>query len=91
MADSRPALPPVKTGACFRVAELIDYAQGSISPDERTRIEAHVKDTRCGYCRRWIAAAGSESAAKMKTAAGKWTRAAAFQDLKQRLEMAPDV
>jgi hypothetical protein len=60
MADrhivSSPALPKsrVMTDQCPRVAELIDYALGQGSNDDRQRVEAHLKGDDCTVCRSWV-------------------------------------
>jgi len=36
------------------VADLIDYALGQITPDERRRIENHLNGANCPQCRGWI-------------------------------------
>jgi len=90
MLESRSGLPPVKTGTCPRVAELIDYAQGTIGLEDRQRVETHLQGTGCGYCRRWIARATPNSGepAELPGAAsgGKWQRDAALRELVERLQ-----
>jgi hypothetical protein len=49
------ARPAVKAGACPRVADLIDFAQGRLDGSEREEIETHLKGTDCPDCRRWLA------------------------------------
>ena len=83
MASSRSG-PPVKTGACPCVADLLDYALGNNTMADRQRIEAHLQGTGCGYCRSWIAKAG-EPAKVDGIATGKWQRQTAFDDLERRL------
>jgi hypothetical protein len=94
MADLRsgsPAgLPPVKTGECPAIAELIDYARGQISVDDRQRIDTHLRSGGCGYCQSWIERAKALASADPGPAAtanpgGKWQRDAAFRDLEGRL------
>lgn len=60
MADLPSESPPlsgflrVGTDDCPRVAELICYALGQAIGEECRRIEAHLKNGDCDYCRRWI-------------------------------------
>lgn len=54
--------PAVKTGECPCVADLIDFAQGRIGPDDRRRIETHLTRNNCSHCQSWIAKAGGTSA-----------------------------
>jgi hypothetical protein len=95
MADSHAGLPApgplsVKTGHCPPAAELIDYARGHIGPDDRQRIENHLRAGRCGYCSSWIdqvqAAAIQSPANPVGNPGGKWQRDAAFRELQQRLQ-----
>lgn len=82
---SSPSGPPVKTGACPCVADLLDYALGAGSAADRQRVEAHLQGTGCGYCRAWIAKAGDAPKAEA-AAPGKWHRREAFDELQRRLE-----
>lgn len=97
MAEFRSApsqaggLLPVKTGACPCVAELIDYAQGSVGQEERQRIDTHLQSTSCGYCRGWIDKAAPLEEKKEKRSqadtvvpASKWQQHA-LRDLESRL------
>src|SRR5690348_6845053 len=91
-------LPAVKTGECPCVADLIDYAQGRIGPDERGRIESHLRSGNCRHCQGWIAKAGTPgekatdpsppaAAALARSPGGDrsdW-RQQAFRDLEERL------
>ena len=60
MADQHFASPPplgsspLGTTGCPPVADLIDYALGQITPDERRRIENHLNGANCPQCRGWI-------------------------------------
>jgi hypothetical protein len=81
---------PVKTGACASVAELIDYARGQASPDDRQRIEKHLQNGACGYCQRWIERARTVDGPAAAAPAGKWQRDAAFRDLEERLRKLED-
>jgi hypothetical protein len=84
MAGSRSG-PPVKTGACPCVADLLDYAQGTVGGDDRQRIEAHLQATGCAYCRSWIAKGNGDPVPAPAIGAAKWQRQAAFRELEQRL------
>jgi hypothetical protein len=44
---------------CPPVADLIQYALGQASADERRRIETHLRDEDCSPCRSWIEKAGA--------------------------------
>jgi hypothetical protein len=91
MAASRSG-PPVKTGACPCVADLVDYARGNSNSDDRQRIESHLQSTSCGYCRSWIAKATAHDAPSSDAPplSAKWNRQAAFRDLERRLELLED-
>lgn len=59
MADHRPLPPsvaapaPAVSAACPLVAELISYGLGEASPEERRRVEDHLRSDNCDACRRW--------------------------------------
>jgi hypothetical protein len=52
---------PVGTDNCPRVADLIDYALGQASSDDRQRVEAHLQNEDCSICRSWV-----EKAARLR-------------------------
>ena len=47
-----PAVP--RTAECPRVADLIDYALGLASGENRRQVEAHLQRGECSWCRSWI-------------------------------------
>ena len=106
MSHPRPArrragqTPALKAADCPCVADLIDYADGRASLEDRQRIEAHLQDTQCSYCQSWVAKAGAKSAdtdnpghfrsgaaieRRPATENTAWRREA-FADLEQRLK-----
>jgi hypothetical protein len=91
MAASRSG-PPVKTGVCPSVADLVDYALGNAPSDDRQRIDSHLQNTSCGYCRSWIAKATAKDSPPPDALpiSAKWSRQAAFRDLERRLELLED-
>jgi hypothetical protein len=72
------------------VADLLDYALGTIAPEERRRIDEHLRGTQCGYCRSWINKAASDPPLAEAAAAAKWQREAAFRELERRLQEVED-
>jgi len=88
MARSRSG-PPVKTGACPCVADLLDYALGTLAPEDRQRVESHLQSTGCAYCRSWVSKAGTPAPPAGATAA-PWRRESAFQELERRLGLLED-
>lgn len=60
MADRHSVSSPAtekmgtRTQTCPRVADLIDYALGQLSGDDRRRIEEHVQHDGCSLCRSWV-------------------------------------
>lgn len=42
------------TQTCPRVADLIDYALGQSSGDERRQVEEHLNREDCNLCRGWV-------------------------------------
>lgn len=59
-----PKPPQAGPAGCPQVADLILYALGQASPDDRRRVEAHLSDSHCRDCRRWV-----DSAARLKAEA----------------------
>jgi hypothetical protein len=47
-------MPAVGTDTCPRVADLIHYALGQGGSEDRRRIEAHLQQSGCPWCRGWI-------------------------------------
>ncbi len=70
--------------ACSEVlAELSDYVDGALSPEERARIEAHVRG--CDACERFGGAFGKAVAALRRQLADDASAAPAFERLRSRL------
>jgi hypothetical protein len=44
----------IETRTCPRVADLIDYALGQLSGDERRLVEEHLHREDCSACRGWV-------------------------------------
>lgn len=57
-----PARASVGADVCPCVAELIGYALGQVSHEDRQRIDAHLQKENCDHCRGWI-----EQAARYRT------------------------
>jgi anti-sigma factor RsiW len=74
---SRPDGPPPALGAsgCPPVADLILYALGQAPPEDRQRVERHLRQGDCRHCRGWL-----EQAARLQaeTASESRTRAKSF-------------
>jgi len=92
--ESRPAgvQPALTTVPCPCVADLIDFAQGRVNPEDRQRIEVHLQSTGCPHCRGWIAKSvppfdspqRNSSPPLAAADSAKWQRLV-FQDLGKRL------
>src|SRR5580704_15515583 len=87
MADRHFASSPAKitmragTDICPRVADLIDYALGQLSGDDRQRVADHLnQQEECSSCRGWVEKAAQFRAAPMMNggACGTLTPAPAF-------------
>jgi anti-sigma factor RsiW len=87
-------LPALKVASCPCVADLLDFAEGRASPEDRRVVEAHLASTNCPSCHRWINQAKASASPSSSAAAipprviadsPRWQRKA-FADLEQRLK-----
>ncbi len=70
MAEQQILSPSVRatvgtTTSCPSVADLINFALGQISSEDRLRVETHLGEASCSCCRSWIDKAAQHRAEPM--------------------------